>query len=360
MNVLLALAGTFAIAALACIYLAPRLADAARRYGLVDAPDGSLKTQKTAVAYLGGLAVYMAVLTALAVTLPIGGEAPNDLFDDPQVLGMLLGGTLFMAVGLLDDLTGLTPRDKLLGQLLACAVLIKAGVAVHLVSLPVAAQIGLTVLWVLACCNAINLIDVHDGLAVSVGGASALGFVALGVMVGDLRLAVLAAALAGASFGFLAINRPPARQYLGDTGSLFIGSTLAMLALMARYESDSQWMPYLVPLALLALPFIEVTQLVLTRLHLGLSPFRGSRHHIAHRLLDRGFSQKGVVLFNGALQLVFVTVALIGLALSQFEVAAGATLCTLAGLCLVGVLFLSPSQPHQHENQHKPDTESLH
>ena len=93
MNQWMALAGTFLVALLVCMYVAPLLADAARRYGLVDAPDGGLKTQREPVAYMGGLAVYLAVVAALAVALPIGGEVHDDLFDDPQVLGMLLGAT---------------------------------------------------------------------------------------------------------------------------------------------------------------------------------------------------------------------------------------------------------------------------
>ena len=87
------LVATFALALISCAYLAPKLADAARRYGVVDAPDQALKTQSEPVAYLGGLAVYISVLTALAVTLPIGDKAPNDLFDDPQVLGMSVSYT---------------------------------------------------------------------------------------------------------------------------------------------------------------------------------------------------------------------------------------------------------------------------
>ena len=344
------LVATFALALISCAYLAPKLADAARRYGVVDAPDQALKTQSEPVAYLGGLAVYISVLTALAVTLPIGDKAPNDLFDDPQVLGMLLGGTLFMAVGLLDDLTQLTPRDKLLGQLLACAVLIKAGVAVYLISLPQAAQVGLTVLWVLACCNAVNLVDVHDGLAASLSGLSALGFCVLGWMVGDFRLAVLAAAIAGAAFGFLRINRPPARQYLGDTGALFLGSSLAMLALMARYDGQSGWMPYLVPIALIALPFIEVGQLIVTRLRLGLNPFRGSRHHIAHRLLDRGVGRVAVVVIQGALQLVFIVAALLGLYFAGLERAAQALIIALAAALFLGLVALPALQAKQNDD----------
>jgi UDP-GlcNAc:undecaprenyl-phosphate GlcNAc-1-phosphate transferase len=357
MNPWMALVGTFLVALLVCMYVAPLLADAARRYGLVDAPDGGLKTQREPVAYMGGLAVYFAVVAALAVALPIGGEVHDDLFDDPQVLGMLLGATLFMAVGLLDDLTPLTARDKIMGQLLACAVLIKAGVAVQLISLPAAAQIGMTVVWVLACCNAINLVDVHDGLAVSLSGLSALGFLVLGLMVGDLRLAVLAAAVAGASFGFLRMNRPPARQYLGDTGALFLGSTLAMLALMARYEGQSGWMPYLVPVALLGVPFIEVTQLIITRLRLGLSPFKGSRHHIAHRLIDRGWSDRGVVLFNGTLQFIFILAALLGLLRADWEAISQIVLAVLVVVALAALTLLPALQAHQKDHDQKADAE---
>jgi UDP-GlcNAc:undecaprenyl-phosphate GlcNAc-1-phosphate transferase len=350
---------TFALAALGCAYLAPRLAQAARRYGVVDRPDGALKTQAEPVAYLGGLAVYLAVVGALAVTLPIGDDAAADLFTDPQVLGMLLGGTLFMAVGLLDDLTGLTARDKLLGQVLACAVLIKAGVAVHLVSLPQSVQIAITLAWVLTCCNAINLVDVHDGLAVTLAGLSALGFALLGVISGDLRLAVLAAAISGASFGFLRLNRPPARQYLGDTGALFLGSNLAMLGLMARYESDSGWMPFIAPVAFVAVPLIEVVQLILTRLRLGISPFAGSRHHIAHRLLDRQVSQKGVVLQCGALQFVFLAAALLGLFSARFEGASQILIGLLAAVVLIACLAISPAKVDQQQDDDKAAAEPM-
>ena len=116
---LIQVAVTFVLGMGACLYLAPRLADAARRYGIVDAPDGALKTQERPVAYLGGLAVYIAVLLSMALALPFGqtrlDENP-ELFRDPQVLAMLLSGTLFMSLGLLDDLTRLSVRDKLLGH----------------------------------------------------------------------------------------------------------------------------------------------------------------------------------------------------------------------------------------------------
>jgi UDP-GlcNAc:undecaprenyl-phosphate/decaprenyl-phosphate GlcNAc-1-phosphate transferase len=352
---LIAPALTLLIAAAVCAYLAPRLADAARRYGLVDAPDGDLKTQPEPVAYLGGLAVYLAFLTAIAVAWPgpaaVEG-ASSDLFVDPQVLAMLLAATLLMGVGLVDDLSRLTARDKFLGQVLAAAVLVKAGVAIHLVALPQAGQIALSVLWLLACANAINLLDVHDGLATTVAAVSALGFVALGVTMGDARMALLAAALAGACIGFLRVNAPPARQYLGDTGSLFIGGVLGMLALMGKYPDQSGLAPFVVPLACLAVPFIEVAQLVVTRIGLGQSPFRGSPHHLAHRLLRLNFSQKGVSIFGGASQFVIVAVAIFGL---HLEGEAAGLLYTSLGAFFalaVGVVWRLPSTP---ANEDKTD-----
>ena len=307
---------TFVLGLGACLYLAPRLADAARRYGIVDAPDGLLKTQKRPVAYLGGLAVYIAVLVALALALPFGesrpGESP-DLFRDPQVLAMLLAGTLFMSLGLLDDLSRLSVRDKLLGQLLAVAVLLKAGVSIQLVELQEPIQWGLSALWILACANAVNLLDVHDGLAVTVSGVSSLGFAVLGLGTGDLRMALMGAALAGACWGFLRVNRSPAEQYLGDCGSLFIGGLLGMLALMGRYDGGSGMARLIAPIAFMAIPFAEVAQLILTRLRLGLNPFRGSRHHLAHRLRALGLSAKQIPLLCGLLQFGFVCGALFGL-----------------------------------------------
>jgi UDP-GlcNAc:undecaprenyl-phosphate GlcNAc-1-phosphate transferase len=349
---LIAPALTLLIAAAICAYLAPRLAEAAQRYGLVDAPDGDLKNQKEPVAYLGGLAVYLAFLAAIAVAWP-GPATPTgddaDLFADPQVLAMLLAATLLMGVGLVDDLSRLTARDKFLGQVLAAAVLVKAGVAIHLVALPQAGQIVLSVLWLLACANAINLLDVHDGLATSVSGVSALGFVALGVSMGDARMALLAAALAGACFGFLRVNAPPARQYLGDTGSLFIGGVLGMLALMGKYPDESGLAPFVVPVACLAVPFIEVAQLVLTRLSLGRSPFRGSPHHLAHRLLCLKFSQKGVSLFGGACQLVIVSLAILGLHLEGPQASLLYSGMGAFFALAVGVIWRLPSPPTNQE-----------
>lgn len=354
---LLRVATTFVLAAGACLYLAPRLAEAARSYGVVDKPDGSLKIQDQPVAYLGGLAVYIAFLLALALALPFG-ESPDpkhaDLFQDPQVLAMLLAGTLFMSLGLLDDLSRLSVRDKLLGQFLAVAVLLKAGVAIHLVELSEPLQWVLSAFWILACANAINLLDVHDGLAAGVAGVSALGFAVLGISSGDLRMALMGAALAGSCFGFLGINRPPARQYLGDCGSLFIGGILGMLALMGRYEGGTGLGPLIAPIAFLALPFAEVTQLILTRLRLGLNPFRGSRHHLAHRLGAFGLSAKTIPLLGGLLQLGFVLGALLGLRL-KIGYAGEVGLAAAWIACIGLILWLPAEKPKDGDGQEKAE-----
>ena len=132
-----------------------------------------------------------------------------------------------------------------------------------------------------------------------------------------------------------------------------------MLALMARYEGQSGWMPYLVPVALIALPFIEVAQLIVTRLRLGLNPYRGSRHHLAHRLLDRGFSDVGVVAFKGTLQLIFILTALLGLHFASAERLAQGVIIGLASLVFILSLALPTLDSHCDDDQQEESGKEL-
>ncbi|MCE5246983.1 undecaprenyl/decaprenyl-phosphate alpha-N-acetylglucosaminyl 1-phosphate transferase, partial [bacterium] len=142
----------------------PRFREAALRFGIVDRPDGRLKTQREPVAYLGGLAVALGVLVALSVTFSF----------DQNLLAMLLGGSIVLVLGLVDDLGSLSPRTKLAGQLLAALVLVKGGVRIQLVYLPDWVEYPLTLLWIMGVTNAFNLIDVMDGLSAGVGAVAAL------------------------------------------------------------------------------------------------------------------------------------------------------------------------------------------
>jgi UDP-GlcNAc:undecaprenyl-phosphate GlcNAc-1-phosphate transferase len=286
-------------------YLTPQARQAALRLGIVDRPDGRLKTQAQPVPYLGGLAVFLSFLLVLGLLV---------VFDH-QLLALLLAGTLALLVGLVDDFGALTPLPKLLGLAVAIFALLRAGVLVELVELPFALHWILAALWLALVANAFNLVDVLDGLAPSLALAAALGMGLVAFFSGQELWAVVAAALAGALGGFLPANWPPARMYLGDAGSLCLGMLLGAMALGMRWSEVSP-AGFLAPLAFLALPLSEVAFLVVVRTRRHIPFWRGSPDHVALRWrVLRGGDGKGVLWRLNFWALAFVGAGLL-LALS--------------------------------------------
>lgn len=265
------------------LYLTPLVRRGAVRFGVLDAPDGGLKAHRAPTPYLGGIAVYVAFLLTLSL-----------VFDfKTELLGLLLGGTMVAMLGLFDDLRVLPASLKLLGQLLTVAVMLKSGIAIELVALPPWLNVPLTVLWLVGVTNALNIIDVSDGLAGGVACTAGLSMAGVAFLSGDLLIATTTLALIGAILGFLRYNWTPAQIYLGDTGSLFIGFMLAALAMIGRYTQTSPW-GALAPLFFLAVPLLDTTLVVIVRLSRGRSPFQGSPDHLAHRLRWQGWSTEGI------------------------------------------------------------------
>lgn len=274
----------FALGLALSLYTTPLMRRAALQFGIVDRPDGALKTQSEPVAYLGGLAVFLAFLITLGVTFEFG----------PVVLGILLAGTLVLLVGLIDDLGVLSPWEKLVGQSLAIAVLLKSGVYVKLIFLPWTIDLSISILWLLTITNALNIIDVMDGLASGVAAIAALFLAAAAILNDEPMVAVMASALAGSLVGFLRYNSTPARIYLGDAGSLFVGLTLAALAMNGGY-TRSNWAAMMTPVVIFGVPLFDLAFVAVVRWRRGLSPFRGSPDHFALRLRRAGFSVRQVV-----------------------------------------------------------------
>ena len=196
---------TFALSILLAVRGTPLARQAAIKFGIVDRPDGNLKSQKEPVPYLGGLAIYMSFLLSLALTFEFSKE----------LLGITLGGTIIVLLGLIDDFGVLTPEVKFLGQGLAAFVLIKSGTMIYLSFIPFWLRVFLTVLWVIAITNAFNIIDVMDGLSAGVGVVAAITLSVVAMMNGKITMAIMAAALAGSALGFLKYNFNPARVFLG-------------------------------------------------------------------------------------------------------------------------------------------------
>ena len=246
---------------------------AALRFGIVDRPDGDLKRQEEPVPYLGGLAIYLPFLAAMAIVYEF----------DRQVLGLLLAGTLVVLLGLIDDLGVLSPSVKLIGQLIACWVLVKSDVMTHFFFLPYWANVALTVLWILTVTNAMNLMDIMDGLAPGVALVAALALLAVTFGAGIPAIPVMAAALAGSLLGFLPYNLPPARIYLGDSGSMFLGLMLGALAMNNSY-TEMNSLAALGPALILGVPLFDMLFVMYIRRRRGMPMMLGSPDHFALRL----------------------------------------------------------------------------
>lgn len=312
----------FVLALAFALYGTPIARRAALKLGIVDRPDGCLKRQGEPVPYFGGLAVYLSFLAALSLTYEFSRE----------VLGLVLGGTLIILLGLIDDFSVLAPREKILGQLVAISALIKAGITIQLTFLPGWISLPLTVLWLLAVTNAFNLIDVMDGLSAGVAFIACLALFGVALMNGRPMIAILTAALAGSLLGFLRYNFVPARIYLGDSGSLFLGLLLGALAMIGSYTQENR-LACLTPLIILGIPLFELLFVMHVRHRQGLPVMQGSPDHFALRLKRWRLSTRQTALLSysisallGGLGLVVMRTSLLGTGLILAGVATSALL----------------------------------
>ena len=318
----------FALALVISLYTTPLMRAAALRFGIVDRPDGRLKTQAQPVPYLGGLAIFLSFLLALTATRR---------FDSTEVLGMLLAGAIVLILGLVDDLGVLTPGIKLAGQVVAVLTLINASVYIKLGFLWPPLAIVLSFLWLLGITNAFNLIDIMDGLAAGVAASAAAVLFLIAAVNGRQTYAVLLAALCGALCGFLRYNVAPARIYMGDTGSMFVGMMLGALAMNNSYTRRNL-IASVAPIVVLGVPIFDTLFVMYVRYRRGLPVFLGSPDHFALRLRKWRLSTRQTVLVSWA-----ATVLLGGLAVAMMLSTTAVAIALLTGIVMAGLgmgLFL--------------------
>lgn len=318
---------TCGLAFLFALYGVPIAREAALKYGIVDAPDGRLKHQREPVPYFGGLAIYLAFLMSLAFTF----EFRHD------VLGIILGGTIVVMLGLIDDFGVLTPWIKLTGQLLAVFVLIKSGIRIEIAAFPEWLGLVLTVLWMVGLINAFNLLDIMDGLSAGVGAVSAGCLLVVALVQGDQTSAFMLAALIGSLLGFLRYNWHPARIYMGDTGAMFIGLLLGAMAMIGKYPSDHP-LSLLTPVFILGIPIFDTLFVMYIRHRRGLPIFWGSPDHIAIRLRHWGMSVPQIVITSYLATALVGVIGLAMLSVSQ-DVAWGLCAGTAGALLLVAAML---------------------
>ncbi|MBL8024048.1 MAG: undecaprenyl/decaprenyl-phosphate alpha-N-acetylglucosaminyl 1-phosphate transferase [Elusimicrobia bacterium] len=277
---------------------------AALRWGILDHPHTEIKTHKEPVPYLGGLAIFMGFAGAL-VLLRFATNFPTGTLR--SLWGLLLGGAFLAGVGLVDDLKkpqGLSFQAKFFFQFLAAAILVYFDMRIRFVQ-PDWLAIILTLIWVTGISNAINLIDIMDGLASSQTLVAALGFLLISIPTEQIYVNFAAAAIVGATLAFIPHNMSKKRKiFMGDMGSLMLGFLLAGLSLGTDYTRVSE-VGIFAPLLILGLPVYDTFFVSLLRLKQGKSPFLGSKDHLALKLRAIGFSTEKVVLIFAAVAAVF-------------------------------------------------------
>jgi UDP-GlcNAc:undecaprenyl-phosphate GlcNAc-1-phosphate transferase len=281
------------------LFLTPLVRNLALRFGLVDKPDDHRKTHIIPIPRVGGVAIFAATLGSYFLLVWIGSNAsPIVRSGIPFGLKLLPAILVVFSVGLLDDLFGLRPWHKLAAQVVA-AVLAWAG-GIHLVSFgghpfPVVWSFIVTIVWIVVCSNAVNLIDGVDGLAVGVGLFATITTLIAGLLHGNMDLVFATAPLAGALLGFLRFNFNPASVFLGDCGSLTLGFLLGCFGIVWS-EKSTTMLSMTAPLLALLVPLLDASIAVARRFINNQPIFIGDRHHIHHKLLSRGLTPRRVVL----------------------------------------------------------------
>jgi UDP-GlcNAc:undecaprenyl-phosphate GlcNAc-1-phosphate transferase len=315
--------------------LTPLMRKVALATNVVDSPNAAHKSHKKAVPYLGGVAIIIGIISISYSTSLISNFTSATFWLATSVLGPAL---VLGLIGLWDDIKNLSPLPRFIAQ--SIAGIFTAGVLVitNNVGNPTGSDIFdalITVFWVVGICNSINFFDNLDGGAAGTVAISSAALVFLALTGDQFFIAALATVTTGATLGFLVWNKSPAKIYMGDAGALFLGVLLATLTIRLEPNTNTQIGSYLTPVFLLAIPILDTTVAVISRLRRHISPFQGGQDHLSHRLIRAGLSRKQAAISLWLLSGVYGALAiLISKANSIFD-----NYLVIAGVALWVVLF---------------------
>jgi UDP-GlcNAc:undecaprenyl-phosphate GlcNAc-1-phosphate transferase len=263
------------------------------------------------VPYLGGIAIIVGVITVSYATSLVSNFTINTFWLATSVLGPAL---LLGLIGLWDDLRNLPPLPRFIAQSIAGVFTAGILIATDNVGNPTGSAIFdsiITIIWVVGICNSINFFDNLDGGAAGTVAISSIALAFLALNGDQYLIAALSTVTAGATLGFLVWNKNPAKIYMGDAGALFLGVLLATLTIRLHPNSDTQIGSYFTPIFLLAIPILDTTVAVLSRLRRHLSPFQGGQDHLSHRLVRAGLSRKQAAITLWGLSGLFAVAAIL-------------------------------------------------
>lgn len=320
------------------------------KIGAIDIPKDNRRMHKKPTPRIGGLAIIFGFTVATLC------------FAQPsrQLYGTLAGAAIIAVMGVIDDCKNLPAKLKFVIQIIAALVVVFAGdIKIDVFTnpnflsdnpywvLPEWLSVTLTVIWIVFITNAVNFIDGLDGLAAGVSAIMSISLVFISIRVGEYSIAILGIALMGSCFGFLPFNFNPAKIFMGDTGSTFLGFMLATLSIQGVFKSYAV-ISFVVPLLILGLPLFDALFAMIRRILRGQSPMTADRGHLHHRLVDMGFSQKQTVFILYAISGVLGITAVL-LAESGVLRALLLVICVLI-LLLIGSMLGKNSYVHQHQD----------
>ena len=355
-NDLLMLLGACVIAFIFSFASTPLVKKLAYKWKAVDIPKDTRRMHKSPIPRLGGLAIIFGFIVAM---LCFG-------IMTRQVMAILVGAFIIAVMGIVDDIKALDAKPKFLIQIIAAMIVVILGdvkiqaftnpnllsEAAYLV-LPNWISVIVSIIWIVFITNAVNFIDGLDGLAAGVSAIMSVTLVFIATKLGEYSVAVIGVSLMGACFGFLPYNFNPAKIFMGDTGSTFLGFILASLSIQGVFKSYAI-ISFAVPLLILGLPLFDASFAMIRRISKGQSPMQADRGHLHHRLIDMGFSQK---------QTVFILYIISGiLGISAIILAESGTLRAVILLLCVLILLLIASVAHKNviKSNDVEDTEEEH
>ncbi len=350
-NVFLALVVSLVVSFLT----SPVVKNFAYKVGAIDVPKDARRMHKVPIPRLGGLAIFFGFIVGILLFGKI----------DRQMQGILLGAVVIVVLGVVDDITPLPAKLKFVVQIIAALIPVFHGVVIRAVSNPNllsdnaywqmgnVSSVVITVLWIVAITNSVNLIDGLDGLAVGVSTISATTVLVISLLVSDMQVAIAMAALVGACAGFMPYNLNPAKMFMGDTGATFLGYILATMSIQGLFKFYAI-ISFAVPFLILGLPIFDTAFAFIRRIAHGQSPMQADRSHVHHRLIDMGLNQKQAV------ATLYVISAILGLSAvvltTSGEVKA---MVLLLALCVVGVVAARVVFPREIREELHEEMEEL-
>lgn len=324
------------LAFLVALILTPLIIKLAFRFGFLDIPKDDRRMHNKPIPISGGVAMYLAIMVGIFLFIDLNRE----------IISLMIGATIIVVCGLVDDKTDMSPKLKLLFQIIAASILIFGGVRVEFFTNPFPIgesviflgifSIPITIFWIVGITNTVNLIDGLDGLAAGVSLICAVSLMIIANKFGYTNISIIGALLVGACAGFLPYNFNPAKIFMGDTGALFLGFILSYISVEGIMKSAAA-LTIIVPVLILGVPVFDTTFAMIRRKLSGKKIMQADKGHLHHRLLALGLTQKQTVLILYVISVIF---GLLAIVVSEVNAKLGflISLLVIAGIIAVGIL----------------------